>query len=146
MTRNEHEAARRWRSRIWGRLEEPAAITAAQIVVYLVAFAAGLVAIAGGFPYLLGWYLEAWVTACVGLVLATGGVLGAVACKGGVWWLERIALLLVGLGWVLVLPSLAWVRLSPTVKFFILLLLITAVLDVYKRYRRIDWAYLDPSK
>lgn len=135
-----------WYSLIVGRLAEPRYITALQIVSYLAATAAGLLVVFGAFPYLFRGILSPWVAAAVGVVLAGGGVVGVAACWRGVWWLERVALLMVGLGWLLLVPSVFAAGIHGLVRGFILLLLIVAVVDCAKRYRRIDWAYLDPTK
>jgi len=127
------------------KLSEPAAITALQIFSHLLAAAAGVLVVFGAFPYLLQ-DLRPVLAFAVGLILFVGGVGGAVACLRGLWLVERPALLLVGLGWVLMVPSVCFVHLPGMVKVFILALLAVAVFDVAKRYRRIDWAYLDPSK
>ncbi|AYN58778.1 hypothetical protein PBI_POLKA_21 [Arthrobacter phage Polka] len=135
-----------WYSVITARLAEPAVITALQILSYLVAAAAGLLVVVGAFPYLFRGVLSPAVAASVGVVLAGGALLGAGACWWGVWWLERVALLLVGLGWLLLVPSVVAMPMWWLVKLFMLLLLAGLILDVCKRYRRIDWAYLDPTK
>lgn len=134
-----------WYRLITARLSEPAVITAFQICSHFAAALAGALAVAGAFPYLL-YGLPPVLTFAVGLVLVVGGLAGAAACLRGVWVVERIALMLVGLGWVSIVPSVLFVRLPGMVKLFILLLLAVAVFDVCKRYRHIDWAYLDPTK
>ncbi|WP_104116974.1 hypothetical protein [Arthrobacter sp. B1805] len=120
-------------------------MTAAQVGTFLFAAAAGIVAVAGGFPFLLTEALGP-VAILVGGILGVGGAIGAFACLRGLWWLERIALLLVGLGWALLVPSLLYVPLRALLRGFFLILVAIALLDIYKRYRRIDWAYLDPTK
>ncbi|QGZ16913.1 hypothetical protein SEA_LITTLETOKYO_21 [Arthrobacter phage LittleTokyo] len=135
-----------WFRMITARLAEPSIITGLQVCSYLATGSAGVLVCAGAFPYLFWGVLSPLVAFAVGLVLAVGGAIGLVACVRGVWWLERVALLLVGLGWVLLVPSVVSVNLSLMVKVFILLLLAVAVFDVCKRYRRIDWAYLDPTR
>lgn len=142
---NASPATRRWYLRIWGRLEEPQVVTAVQILTFLVASAAGVVAVAGGFPYSLTHAIGALAFA-VGAILLLGGLLGAVSCWKGVWWLERIALLLCGLGWVMFVPALFYVPLRLELRTFFILLVCTVIFDIIKRYRRIDWAYLDPTK
>jgi hypothetical protein len=127
------------------KLSEPAAITALQILSHLTAALAGLLVVFNAFPYLFRG-VDPVLAFGVGLVLAVGGAIGAGACIRGVWWLERVALMLVGLGWVLLVPSVLAVPIFPMIKAFILLLLAVAFFDVCKRYRRIDWAYLDPTK
>jgi uncharacterized membrane protein YhhN len=67
----------------------------------------------------------------------------------GNWWLERVALLITGLGWVLLLPATLTFALqgrgTGTI-WIIVALIFTAIGDVFKRYQRIRWAYLDPAK
>lgn len=135
-----------WYSVIVGHLAEPRWITALQILTYVAAGAAGTLVVVAAFPYLFRGVLSPWLAFAVGAVLAVGGVVGAVSCLRGTWWLERVALLLVGLGWVLLVPSVAAASLHPLVRTFIFLLIVVAVVDCAKRYRRIDWAYLDPTK
>lgn len=135
-----------WHRMIWGRIAEPRYITAFQIVTYMAAVAAGLLVVFAAFPFLFRGVLTPAVAVSVGLVLAVGGAIGVVACWRGVWWLERVALLLVALGWVLLVPSVMAAGLHYLVRTFILLLVVVAVVDCCKRYRRIDWAYLDPTK
>lgn len=131
---------------IWRRLEEPAVLTLAQILTYAVAVAAGSLLV-GLVPPMLSGVIGAEITASVGGLLAAGGVVGALSCYWGVWWLERIALYLVGLGWVLLSPAVIGSSLlSLHGKWLVILLLVLAVFDTFKRYRRIDWAYLDPAK
>ena len=135
-----------WYSVIVGHLAEPRWITGLQIVSHALAAAAGVLVVVGAFPFLFYGVLPPWGAVLVGLVLAVGGSLGVVSCMRGTWWLERVALMLVGLGWVLLVPSVLAVHLWPLVKAFMLFLLAVAVIDCAKRYRRIDWAYLDPTK
>ncbi|QGH74508.1 membrane protein [Arthrobacter phage Kuleana] len=134
-----------WFRVITARLAEPAAITALQIGSHFLAACAGALVILGAFPYLFSGISPA-VAFCVGLVLMAGGVLGVGACYRGVWWVERVALVLVGLGWLLLVPSVVAVDLHVMFKAFIFIMLAVALFDVGKRYRRIDWAYLDPTK
>ena len=135
-----------WYRVIVGHLAEPRWITGLQMLSYLLAGAAGALVIVGALPFLFWGVLPPWGAFLVGLVLAIGGAIGIASCLRGVWWLERIALQMVGLGWVLLVPSVLSVHLWPLVKAFILLLLAIAVIDCAKRYRRIDWAYLYPTK
>ena len=136
-----------WFRRILGRLAEPRAITASQVVQYVVTGAAGVLALSGGLPNLLNATVGVIAAVVVGSVLISGGIVGAVACLRGAWWAERVALLVCALGWVLCLPAavtfaFAWHR----ARWLIVLLILLALGDIFKRYRRIDWAYLDPSR
>lgn len=128
---------------------EPAIINAAQVVGNAAAAVAGALAIMGGFPNLLTGTIGPIMAVGVGSVLVVGGVVGAFAVLAGFWWLERVALLVVGLGWVLMVPAIFAYAASgraPGSIWLIVALLITALTDVFKRYRRIDWAYLDPAR
>lgn len=136
-----------WYHIITRRLAEPAVITALQVGSYIASGAAGSLVVFGALPYLFAGAVSPWVAFVVGMILGTGSIIGAISCFKGVWWLERVALLLVGLGWILLVPSVVTVNQFPLlVKTFVLLLIVIAVFDIGKRYRRIDWAYLDPTK
>jgi dipeptide/tripeptide permease len=56
--------------------------------------------------------------------------------------------MVVALGWVMVLPAaLAFaVTGRSSAVWLVVALVITALSDIFKRFRRIDWAYLDPTK
>ena len=143
--------AGRRRSAALGLLQlvhEPAAINAAQVVAYITAGAAGLLAALGGVPTLLTGTIGPVMSVVVGLFLLAGGIVGAFSVLSGHWWLERVALLITGLGWVLVLPAaLAFaVGGKSSAVWLVVALIVTALSDIFKRYRRIDWAYLDPTK
>lgn len=136
-----------WYHIITRRLAEPAMITALQVGSYLASGAAGALVVLGALPYIFIGAVSPWVAFVVGLIQLIGSAIGAVSCYKGVWWLERVALLLVGLGWILMVPSVIAVDdLPDLVKTFIILLIAVAIFDIGKRYRRIDWAYLDPTK
>jgi hypothetical protein len=128
---------------------EPAVINAAQIVGNLLAAGCGLMAALGGFPTIVTGQIGPVLSVGVGSVLLFGGLLGAVTVAIGMWWLERVALLIVGLGWFLLLPatlSFAMAGRSTGGIWLVAALLVAALCDVFKRYRRIDWAYLDPTR
>lgn len=127
---------------------EPATINAAQVVTNLAAASAGMLAAVGGLPTLVTGTIGPVLAVTVGTVLVVGGVLGAITVLLGMWWLERVALLIVGLGWVMLLPASLTVAMSGRgYAVWLVVALITAALgDVFKRYRRIAWAYLDPAK
>lgn len=127
---------------------EPAVMNAAQVVTNVAAAGAGLLAAVGGSPTLITGQIGPVLAVAVGTVLVVGGVLGTVTVLLGNWWLERVALLIVGLGWVLLLPAsltFALTAKSPGV-WLVVALVFAALGDVFKRYRRIDWAYLDPAR
>jgi hypothetical protein len=136
------------RTRIEAIFREPAVINAAQVATNVAAAGAGLLAAVGGSPTLITGQIGPVLSVGVGGVLLLGGILGTVTVLLGNWWLERVALLVVGLGWVLLLPaSLAFALSGRSSGVWLVVALIFAALgDVFKRYRRIDWAYLDPAR
>jgi hypothetical protein len=123
-------------------------INGAQVATNVAAAAAGLLAALGGSPTLITGQIGPVLSVAVGGVLLVGGTLGTVTVLIGNWWLERVALLVVGLGWVLLLPaSLGFAMSGRSSGVWLVVALIFAALgDVFKRYRRIDWAYLDPAR
>jgi Zn-dependent protease with chaperone function len=130
-------------------LHEPAMITAAQLVGNLAAAIAGLLAAAGGMPSIVTANIGPVLAVGVGSLLFVGGLLGFVCNLLGAWWLERVALLIVGLGWICLLPAsltFAFNGAATGTIWLIVALIFTALSDVFKRYRRIDWAYLDPMR
>jgi hypothetical protein len=143
--------ADRRRSAAMGLLQlvhEPAAINAAQVLAYVTAGAAGLLAALGGVPTLLTGTIGPIMSVFVGGVLVVGGAVGAFAVLAGHWWLERVALLILALGWVMVLPASLAFALSgrSSAVWLVVALVIMTLSDIFKRFRRIDWAYLDPTK
>lgn len=136
-----------WYHIITRRLAEPAIITALQIATYVMTGSAGGLVMLGALPFLFIHAVSPITAFIVGAILLLGSILGTISCLKGVWWLERIALLLTGLGWILIIPSVLSVdSLNDTAKTFIVMLTAIAIFDNFKRYRRIDWAYLDPTK
>jgi hypothetical protein len=129
-------------------LREPVMINAAQIVGNLAAAGAGLLAAVGGLPTLVTGTIGPVLAVGVGTVLVIGGLLGTFAVLLGLWWLERVALLITGLGWVLLLPASLAVATSGRsfAVWLVVALIFTALGDVVKRYARIGWAYLDPAR
>jgi hypothetical protein len=135
-------------------LHEPAAINAAQFLANLAAAASGLLAVVGGLPFLLTAQIGPVLAVGVGCILLVGGTLGALAVLTGAWWLERISLLIVAVGWVSVLPAVLSRAMNnnPSTNggshaiWLVVALLAVALSDIFKRYHRIDWAYLDPTR
>lgn len=130
-------------------LGEPFAINAAQVAGYIMAGSAGLLAAVGAAPVFLTGAVGPVLSVAVGTVLVIGGAVGAFSVLAGHWWLERIALLITGLGWLLLLPAALWFALSGRSSsgiWLVVALVIVALSDCFKRYKRIDWAYLDPSR
>jgi hypothetical protein len=125
------------------------AINVAQVLAYSMAGMAGLLAAIGAAPSFVTGSIGPLLSVGVGTVLAVGGIVGTVALLMGHWWLERIALLVTGLGWVLLLPAAIYFAASPRSSsgiWLVVALLIVALADCFKQYKRIDWAYLDPTR
>jgi hypothetical protein len=138
----------RYRASITRWLREPSAINAAQILQYTVAVFAGTMAAFGvSSPVFMTNTIGPKLILAVGIVLAVGGLTGATAVITGMWWLERIALFIVGTGWIMLLPAAVFFAAtgSNSAIWLVMVLVVWALCDVFKRYRRIDWAYLDPS-
>jgi hypothetical protein len=127
---------------------EPAIINAAQVFTNLAAAGAGFMAAIGAGPVFMTGQIGPVLALAVGLTLVLGGMLGTVTVLLGMWWLERVALLIVGLGWAMILPAALTFAVSgrnPGI-WLVVALVFAALGDVFKRYRRIDWAYLDPAR
>lgn len=130
-------------------LWEPSIINAAQIVGNITAASCGVLAALGGLPNIITGTIGPVLAVGVGAILLIGGLMGAVTVVLGMWWLERVALLITGLGWVLMLPACvtyAYSGRGTSAIWLVIALILTAISDVFKRYRRIDWAYLDPMR
>lgn len=130
-------------------LREPAAINAAQILAYVIAVIAGSAAAIGAIaPVFLSATIGPIIVTVVGTTIAVGGTIGALSVARGLWWLERVALIITGVGWTMLLPPALFYSFTShnSSIWLVLALVATAILDVFKRYRRIDWAYLDPAK
>jgi hypothetical protein len=129
-------------------LHEPAAINAAQFLANLAAAGSGALAAAGGLPTLVTAQVGPLMAVLVGSILLVGGTLGALAVLSGTWWLERISLLIVAVGWIALLPAVLSRAGSggTSAIWLVVALLAVALADIFKRYRRIDWAYLDPTR
>jgi hypothetical protein len=131
-------------------VREPAFINSLQIVGYAIAATAGMLASLGGLPNIINGQIGPVLSVIVGAILVLGGFVGAWAVISGQWGLERIALWITGLGYMaLFVPTLFFAftpgRTTSTI-WLIVALEAAAIIDNMKRYRRIDWAYLDPAK
>ena len=130
-------------------IREPRRINAAQIVAYTIAAASGFMAVLGvANPTFMAVTIGPALIAVVGGILLVGGVLGAFAVFRGMWWLERIALRIVGTGWFALLPAALFYSVTgkTSATWLVVALVGTALADAYKRYNRIEWAYLDPTR
>ena len=130
-------------------ISEPRGINVAQIILYAVAAVAGSAAAIGAInPLFTSTTVGPWVIILSGCFLAAGGVTGTVAVIAGMWWLECVALVACGIGWLVLVPAaVTFAVTTNNSAIWLVVALLSAVLcDAYKRYRRIDWAYLDPTR
>lgn len=130
-------------------ISEPRAINIAQFILYSIAATAGIFAAVGALsPLFTSTTVGPDLIAGVGVALTAGGITGAVAIPTGMWWLERIALCTIGISWLALLPAATYYAFTTTSSaiWLVIALLATAILSLYIRYRRIDWAYLDPTR
>jgi len=137
------------RLRIFAWIHEPWAINAAQCLQYAVGVFAGVMAVTRtASPQFMTSSLGPTLITVVGAVLVLGCSVGLYAVIRGYWWLERIGLIITGAGFFALLPAAIYYSASGrnTAIWLVLVLVVWALCDVFKRYRRIDWAYLDPSK
>jgi len=130
-------------------ISEPRAINIAQIILYAIAATAGLAAAVGALnPLFTSTTVGSWIIVTVGVILSIGGFSGGYAVIAGLWWVERISLIILGVSWIMLLPAALFFAFSThnSAIWLVIALLCTAVLSLFIRYRRIDWAYLDPTR
>jgi hypothetical protein len=128
---------------------EPKAINGAQVVINLAAATAGALAANGAGPVFLTGQVGPVLSFTVGIILVIGGITGGITVLFGNWWLERVALMITGLGWLLLLPAALSYAISTPRGYgiwLIVALIFAAIGDIFKRYLRIQWAYLDPRR
>jgi len=136
-------------ARVVRMISEPRAINTAQIILYAIAAAAGLSAAVGALnPLFTSTTVGPWIIITVGVILTIGGGAGTYAVFAGLWWVERIALIILGVSWLMLLPAAVFFAFSThnSAIWLVIALLATAILSLFIRYRRIDWAYLDPTR
>lgn len=85
--------------RLWEAISEPRHLKAFYFGVYLVTTVVGLVTVANP-PSSIEWRLGTALTLFWAILIALGGICGAVAVLPGWWWVERsaIGLVLAGAG------------------------------------------------
>lgn len=132
-------------------IRQPRVINGVQIVAYMVASVAGLLAALGGIPAIVTGTIGPIMAVAVGAMLFLGGYLGVQSVVCGAWWLERIALWTTGVGYGILLFATLWFALfggrSITATIWLIVILeVQAICANIVRYRRIDWAYLDPTR
>lgn len=136
-------------TQVLGVFRDPRFINFVQFVIYTLTAFCGVLAATGSIPQIVTAQIGPVLSLVVGLFLIISGTLGAFAVFGGHWWLERVGIRIswIGLG-LLILVTLffAFTRSQSSTIWLIFALEVMAIGDAIKRYRRIDWAYLDPAK
>lgn len=130
-------------------ISEPRGINVAQIILYSIAAIAGFAATVGAIsPLFTSTTVGPWVIILSGCFLTAGGITGTVAVIAGMWWLECAALVGCGIGWSVLFPAAVTYAVTThnSAIWLVVALLVAVLCDAYKRYRRIDWAYLDPTR
>jgi hypothetical protein len=131
-------------------IREPWFINLLQVIGYILGVGCGLLAALGGVPNIVTFQLGTFLAVVVGSVLVLAGILGSYSLVRGYWGLEQVALWAFGIGYVaLLIPTVAY-AVSPSrsnsTLWLIVALEIQAIIATMIRYRRVDWAYLDPAK
>jgi hypothetical protein len=136
-------------SRILNYFHDPRFINFVQFCSYTLTAFCGVLAATGSIPTVVTGQIGPVLSVVVGLFLIGSGAVGALGVFGGHWWLERIGIRVSWIGLsILIIPTLYYAILSArsATIWLILALEVMALGDTIKRYRHIDWAYLDPSK
>lgn len=130
--------------------KEPWFINFLQFLGYVLAVFCGLLAASGGIPNIITFQIGPVLSVVVGTLLIVGGVVGAYSVWRGIWILEQITLWITGIGYAaLLVPTFIFAvtgKANNGSIWLVVALEIGCIIDNMKRYRRIDWAYLDPSK
>jgi len=137
-------------SRLSHYFKAPWFINFLQVVGYTLAVGCGLLAALGGLPNIVTGQIGPVLSVIVGCLLMIGGLTGAWSVWRGLWGLEQVAIWITALGYIaLLIPTFAFAvipgRTTSTI-WLIVALEVQAILSSAIRYRRIDWAYLDPAK
>lgn len=134
---------------IIGIFRDPAFINFVQFVMYAMVAFCGLLAATGSLSTIMQFQIGSALSLFLGSLLIIAGTIGACAVFTAHWWLERIGIRIFWLGlFLLIVVTLGYAfnsAKSPTI-WLIFALEILALGDAIKRYRRIDWAYLNPAK
>lgn len=130
---------------VWAKLHEPRLVTFWQMTNYVIVALIGLsllVAPPAG-PLRV---TELLITLATCVPLTAAAVVGFWACSRGVWWVERVAILIIVVGLAAQVPLL-W-NLFATLEWHILLCLSVAdaIVAMLRRHALISWAYLDPTR
>ena len=135
-------------SRILEYFRDPRFINFVQFIVYTLTAFGGVLSATGSLPTVVTAQIGPVLSLVVGLFLIVSGAVGAFAVFGGHWWLERVGIRISWIGLaLLMIPTLFYAFSGRSSQIWLIFALeVMALGDAIKRYRRIDWAYLDPTK
>lgn len=134
---------------IIGLFRDPAFINFIQCLMYCMVAVCGILSATGGLPTIVTGQIGPVLSMVLGTILIIAGGIGACAVYTQHWWLERIAIRVfwLGLGLLTIITCIyAFLPTRNSTIWLIIALEIMAIGDSIKRYRRIDWAYLNPAK
>lgn len=83
-------------TRLWLRIHQPRVISVLYFLIYLCLAAGGLLALLDP-PASLAGQIGTAAMSTLSALLTFGGIVGAFAALPGIWWLERTAVLSIGL-------------------------------------------------
>lgn len=131
--------------RLWSRVHEPRAVNFFAILRYAFASIMGwglLFFPAAELTTVAGWV--AHVASAGGLAVAALLSIGAVI--NGVWWAERVGILIIGVAYCAQIPMLWFVFDNFAWHALITISVLEACAGMAMRYALISWAYLDPTR
>lgn len=139
-------SARRYATTFWLSVQEPKIITVLQFFIYLMSLVGGVLTLI--FPpvslsSIMGEHMSIWWA----VSLTTGGLFGAIACPLGVWWAEKVALLLVFTGYLMYFVSVLERQIQSESGSWVTQLSSLAMLLVYlvTRYAAVRFYAYDPN-
>lgn len=132
--------------RLWGRVHQPRVISVLYFAIYLCMLGGGFAALVDPPASIEGEIGAASMIMLAGL-LAFGGLIGAIASLPGIWWLERTAVLSIGLATVLYGGIIATLHYTGTGNRLLQLsFVLTVGLMQTVRWHRIRERPYDPSR
>ena len=132
-------------SRVWTRFHEPRWVNFFAALRYAFASAMGwglLFFPAAELTTVAGWV--AHIASAGGLAVAALLSVGAV--MNGVWWAERVGILIIGVAYLAQIPMLWMVFDTFSWHALITVSVLEACAGLGHRFALISWAYLDPTR
>lgn len=132
-----------WIHRVWHRIQEPRFITLFQTAVYLAMAVAGITSLVDP-PPLVSGTLGPALTAWWGWLATLGGISGFIVCPYGIWWMEKVSIMLSGGGF-----AVYWFVIADLNSDYMteqLMMVTMLILFFAARYARIRKSAYDPEK